>query len=58
MDWLKNNKYVHFIVIVVVVLVVLWLACIVLGKIGAHFNIGAGVGNSGATINIGGAGSK
>lgn len=51
---LLNNKYVQFVVIVVVVLVILWLGCIILEKIGAHFNVGAGVGSSGVQLNIGG----
>ena len=48
-----NNKVVRFIVIVVICLAVLWLACVVLGKLGAHFNVGAGVEGSGAEIHLG-----
>lgn len=49
-----NNKYVKLVIIIVVVLVVLWLGCIILDKIGGHAHIGAGVGTSGFDVNIGG----
>ena len=49
-----NNKIVRFIVIVVIVLAVLWLACVVLEKLGAHFSVGGGVGSSGAEVHLGG----
>lgn len=53
MNWLLTNKIVRGIIIIVVVIAVLWLACIVIEKLGGYFHIGGGVGNSGANFHIG-----
>lgn len=49
------NKWIRAVLIIVVLAVIVWLAVIILNAIGAHFNVGGGVGSSGFNVNLGGA---
>lgn len=52
-SWL-NNPIIKWTIIIVVALAIIWLAGVVLEKLGAHFALGAGVGSSGFNFNLGG----
>jgi hypothetical protein len=48
-----ENKYVQTAIIITVVIVILWLACLLIDKLGGHLNGGFGVGSFDTNFKIG-----